>query len=90
MITADLKGKTALVTGAASGIGLATAEKLAACGARVAMNDLPGSERLGREVARLHRLGREVHACTGDVANPVEVARMVANAVERLGGLDYL
>jgi 3-oxoacyl-[acyl-carrier protein] reductase len=90
MITADLRGKKALITGAASGIGLATAEKLAACGARVAMNDLPGSERLGREVARLNRLGREVHACPGDVGNPGDAAGMVATAAEMLGGLDYL
>ena len=90
MITADLKGKTALVTGAASGIGLATAEKLAACGARIAMNDLAGNERLGREVARLHRLGREVYACPGDVGNPSDAPRMVAAAIEMLGRLDYL
>ncbi len=90
MITADLKGKSALVTGGASGIGLATVEKLAACGARVAINDLPGSERLGREVTRLHRLGREVHACPGDVGNPADAARMVKAAAEALGGLDYL
>ena len=77
MITADLKGKKALVTGGASGIGLATVEKLAGCGAAVAINDLPGSERLGREVARLHRLDREVHAAPGDVGNPAEAGRMV-------------
>ena len=90
MITADLRGKAALVTGGASGIGLATVEKLAACGARIAINDLPGSERLAREVARLHRLGREVHACPGDVGNPTDASRMVKDAAEKLGGLDYL
>ena len=90
MITADLKGKAALVTGGASGIGLATVEKLASCGARVAINDLPGSERLAREVARLHRLGGEVHACPGDVGNPGDAGRMVKAAAEALGGLDYL
>jgi 3-oxoacyl-[acyl-carrier protein] reductase len=90
MITADLRGKSALVTGGASGIGLATVEKLAGCGARVAINDLPGSEKLAREVARLHRLGREVHACPGDVGNPNDAGRMVKDAAEALGGLDYL
>ena len=41
MITADLTGKTALVTGAASGIGLATVEISRAAGATVALNHLP-------------------------------------------------
>ena len=41
MITADLTGKTALVTGGASGIGLATVEIFARCGATVALNHLP-------------------------------------------------
>jgi len=90
MITADLRGKSALVTGGASGIGLATVEKLAACGARVAINDLPGSEKLAREVARLHRLGREVHAAPGDVGNPSDAGRMITEAAAALGGLDYL
>ena len=40
MITADLTGKTALVTGGASGIGLATVEIFARCGATVALNHL--------------------------------------------------
>ena len=90
MITADLRGKSALVTGGASGIGLATVEKLAACGARVAINDLPGSEKLTREVARLHRLGREVLAAPGDVGNPNDAGRMISEAAAALGGLDYL
>jgi 3-oxoacyl-[acyl-carrier protein] reductase len=90
MITADLRGKTALVTGGASGIGLATVEKLASCGARVAINDLPTGEKLAREVARLHRLGREVHACPGNVGDGPDAARMVKDAADKLGGLDYL
>ncbi len=70
MITADLKGKSAPVIGGASGIGLATVERLTACEARVAIDDLPG-EKLGRKVARLHRLGREVLACPGGIDNHV-------------------
>ena len=46
-ISADLRGKRLLITGAASGIGLATAELFAACGARVAINDLARNAALG-------------------------------------------
>ena len=53
MLSADLRGWRALVTGAASGIGLGTAELFARSGAAVALNDLPGNPRLDDEVARL-------------------------------------
>jgi 3-oxoacyl-[acyl-carrier protein] reductase len=89
-ITADLRGKKALVTGGASGIGLATAERLAANGAAVAINDLAGSPRLASEVTRLQALGREVHACPGDVGDAKDAGRMVESAAEALGGLDFL
>ena len=53
MIMADLSGRVALVTGGASGIGLATVERLAQNGAKVAINDLGGNPRLEQEAARL-------------------------------------
>jgi 3-oxoacyl-[acyl-carrier protein] reductase len=49
MLSADLTGKRALVTGAASGIGLATAALFACSGAKVTLNDLPGNPRLDDE-----------------------------------------
>lgn len=89
MITADMTGHKALVTGAASGIGLATAELFARSGARVAINDLASSPRLEDEVARLRSLGLDVIAAPGDVGSG-DAARMVETAATALGGLDYL
>ncbi len=53
MITADLKGRKALMTGASSGIGLATVELFARSGAAVALNHLPNDDRGREQVERL-------------------------------------
>ena len=90
MITADLSGKVALVTGGASGIGLATVERLAQNGAKLAINDLAGNPRLEAEVARLRAAGRDVVPCSGDVSKPDEVNAMVEAAVRHFGRLDFL
>jgi 3-oxoacyl-[acyl-carrier protein] reductase len=90
MITADLKGKTALVTGGASGIGLATVELFARCGARVAVNHLAEDPRAAQELERLKAAGHAVVDAPGDVSQPEECARMVLTAIDRLGRLDIL
>jgi 3-hydroxy acid dehydrogenase / malonic semialdehyde reductase len=74
----DLSGKRAIVTGASSGIGRATAAALAAAGVRVA-----GGAR------RVERLETEV-ALELDVTDPASCSRFVGEAIERLGGLDIL
>jgi 3-hydroxy acid dehydrogenase / malonic semialdehyde reductase len=75
----SLTGKTAIVTGASSGIGKATARSLAAAGVLVA-----GGAR------RVERLETEI-ALELDVTDPASSARFVAEAIERLGGgLDIL
>jgi NADP-dependent 3-hydroxy acid dehydrogenase YdfG len=74
----ELSGKTAVVTGASSGIGRATAEALAAAGVRVA-----GGAR------RVDRLETEV-ALELDVTDPASAARFVDAAVAELGGIDIL
>lgn len=90
MITADLSGKVAFVTGGASGIGLATVERLARNGAKVAINDLAGNPRLEQEVARLAAAGHDAKAFPGDVSKPEEVDAMIDAAVRHFDRLDYL
>ncbi len=73
-----IAGSSALVTGGASGLGLATTEMLAGAGARVVVFDLPGSA--GEEVAR--RSGPAVSFVAGDVPSEADAARAVAAAGE--------
>jgi len=74
----DLSGKTAIVTGASSGIGAATARALMAAGVKVA-----GGAR------RVDRLETDVRLEL-DVTDPASAERFVAEAVEQLGGLNIL
>lgn len=85
-----LSGKRALVTGGASGIGLATVERLARFGAAVALNHLPDDPAGAREVARLSAEGFAVHAAPGDVSVAGAAEAMVTAAIDALGGLDIL
>jgi 3-oxoacyl-[acyl-carrier protein] reductase len=80
----------ALVTGGASGIGFATACQLAQLGARVAVNHLPDDAAGAQRIRELAATGLEVFAAAGDVSDPASAPAMVADAVDQLGGLDYL
>jgi 3-oxoacyl-[acyl-carrier protein] reductase len=86
----DLAGRTALVTGGASGIGRATATMLARAGAKVALNHLARDPRGPEAVAALAAEGLHVLPAPGDVGDPADAERMVAQAVRDLGRLDLL
>ncbi len=84
------KGKTAVVTGASSGMGRLLALRIAAAGARgVALIARRGE--LLREAAReVERAGAEALVLPGDVANPQEVSAAARSALERFGYVDVL
>ena len=85
----SLAGHTAIVTGGASGIGLATAEMLAGMGANVVIADL--NEDAGIEVAeRLAAQGAETLFFRTDVAEPGDVTALVEAATGRFGSLEIL
>jgi NAD(P)-dependent dehydrogenase (short-subunit alcohol dehydrogenase family) len=81
-----LEGRVAVVTGAASGIGLAVVETFVAERMRVVMTDVD-EEGLAVEAVRLQDQGADVHAVAADVRDPGAVDRVGHAAVDRFGGL---
>ena len=89
--TGRLAGRKALITGADSGIGAATAIAFAREGADVAMSYLPEEERDAQRVAGiLQDAGVTALTIPGDLRDPAYCRDLVERAVEGLGGLDIL
>ncbi len=85
----DVRGSRVIVTGAASGLGLAMAEVLADCGARVTLADIDG-DRLHAAVRELAARGGAVRPFVVDVADEDRVRALMDDVVATEGGLDVV
>ena len=82
----DLAGRVAVVTGAASGIGLALTERFAAEGMKVVMADVE-ERRLASEASRLEKEGADVFAVLTDVTDPADVQRLADQTLAQYGAV---
>ena len=82
-----LKGKTALVTGSTSGIGLAIAKALAQQGARIVLNGFGDAEAPRKEI---EALGVDVAYHGADMSQPQQIEEMMTFAASRFGRVDIL
>jgi len=86
----DFSGKTALVTGASSGIGAATAVLLASCGARVAIGYHAGRDKAEDIIGQIANSGGKAVALQADLRRVDEIQRLVTDATRVLGAIDIL
>ncbi len=86
----SLSGKTAIVTGSSSGIGLGIAEGFARAGLNVMMNGIESASDIEPHRDRLEALGGKVLYRTANLMDPEEVRGLVSAANEAFGGVDIL
>ena len=87
---AALDGRTALVTGAASGIGAAIALAYAKAGARLCLADRTGGPTLDAVRTRCTAFGKDVVTVQADVSDEPDVERMFREARDALGAVDVV
>ena len=85
-----LRGKTALVTGSAKGLGRKTALELAACGCNVALNYVKSREEAEAAAAEIRAMGRKAVAIGADISRIEEADRLVTEVERQLGEVDIL
>jgi len=85
-----LDGRAALVTGSSRGIGRAIALGLAECGVAVAVHGTKPARILDETLTDVRKLSPRSVAVTGDLSQPDVPAKLVADAISALGGLDIL
>ncbi len=86
----DLSGKVAVVTGAARGIGAATARILAEAGAQVVIDDLAPKEAIETLLAEIGAVGLRPDYLRADISNPEQAHRLIEQTAERFGSVDIL
>ena len=85
-----LAGKTAIVTGGGRDVGAAAAIKLAAEGAKVAINYYASSEEADNTVATIEAAGGQAFAMQGDLKSEADVAQLVSKTLDAFGSIDVL
>jgi len=86
----DLSNRVALVTGASRGLGAAIAERLAQCGAAVAVNCCASAEKANHLVQKIEQSGGRARAYRADVREPASVHEMTQQITTDLGPIDIL
>jgi 3-oxoacyl-[acyl-carrier protein] reductase len=89
-MTHDLTGRVALVTGASRGLGAAIACKLAACGARVAVNYFGSPQKAQLVLEQIRRAGGIAEKFQADVRDEAAVTGLVAQVQKQFGPIDIL